>query len=194
MELVLVIATVLGGIAAIVYFAERWRFRRQLAEGTLPQPGAPPEIPAVLRTVLNSRQEFIAVFPAAAHEWHNAGSVVPDDEATDGKAWLSDSEDRGGHVVYGPYVRLRRPGRYTGWFRLRFRCPDGDPSREAIRVEVVHAGTHDARLLRCGANDGAYDVCSVGFLYQANEKVELRVEKLRQAKVWVDFTAISRDR
>jgi hypothetical protein len=48
-------------------------------------------------------------------------------------------------------------------------------------------------VLRCGANGGAYDVYSVEFLYGSNEKVELRIEKLRQAKVWVDFTAISRD-
>jgi hypothetical protein len=43
-------------------------------------------------------------------------------------------------------------------------------------------------------NDGRYRLYQIGFRYLAGETVELRVEKLRRARVWVDFTALSVER
>jgi len=196
MGLILGIATILGGIAALAYFLERWK-RGKVGAEALPQPG-PLAIDKNVRQFLEQAgartQEIIGFFPTHGHQWHNAGIIVPDDEASQGLAWLSDFQHRGGHVVYGPYAILRREGSYFAWFRLRFYLTDEDPLSETVRLDVTHGGIQEALLLRASDNDGRYRLYRIDFSYKANERIELRVEKLRPSKVWVDFTAICRPR
>ena len=141
MEIALAIATVLGGLAAILYFIERWRRPASSVSSLLPD--LPLVVPESLQAAAGAAQDVLGCFPASTHQWHNAG---PAEEASDAKVWLSEFEDPGGHVVYGPYVTLKRAGSYNAWFRLRFEAADGDSPKHTLRLEVTHGGRHDAHL------------------------------------------------
>ena len=194
-EIILSIATALGGISALVYFIEKWRIRTQLKQDALPQRKSLFETPSLFKDAVGSEEEIVGLFLAVAHQWHNAGKIVCDEKASNGKAWLSDFSDRGGHVVYGPYALLKQVGMYKGWFRIRFCAAEKEPLMEAVRLEVIHGGMHDTLLLRVAENnDGLYHFYAIPFSYKITERVELRVEKLCKIQIWVDFTAISMPR
>lgn len=163
MEIALAIATVLGGLAAILYFIERWRSPASSVSSLLPD--LPLVVRESLQAALGAAQDVLACFPASTHQWHNAGHIVPDEEASDAKAWLSEFEDPRGHVVYGPYVTLKRARSYNAWFRLRFEAADGDSPKHTLRLEVTHGGRHDVHLVDSQDNDGRYRLYKIGFLY-----------------------------
>lgn len=194
-EIILSIATVLGGISALTYFIKEWRIRAQLKQEALPQRKSLSEIPSPLfKNAVGSGEEIVGLFLAVAHQWHNAGKIVYDEKASNGKAWLSDFSDRGGHVVYGPYALLKQAGMYKGWFRIRFCADEKEPMAEVVRLEVTHGEMHDTLLLRVAENNDVYNFYAIPFSYKNTERVELRVEKLCKSQIWVDFTAISMSR
>ncbi|MBU4256832.1 hypothetical protein KJ586_00815 [Patescibacteria group bacterium] len=191
-EIILSIATVLGGISALVYFIEKWRIRAQIKQEVLTQRKSLSEIPSLFKDAVGLEEEIVGLFFAVAHQWHNAGKIVCDEKSSNGKAWLSDFSNRGGHVVYGPYTLLKQAGMYKGWFRIRFCADEKEPMAEVVRLEVIHGGMHDTLLLRVAENnDGLYHFYAIPFSYKTAERVELRVEKLCKAQIWVDFTGIS---
>lgn len=194
MTVFLTTATILGGVAAIMFIVERTlqvrRQRRtmQYVWNADKQPGAR----ALLGGHLADDHGLVAIVPAIAHNWHNAGRNVIDDCSSTGKAWLSDTWDRGGHVVYGPYERLRKPGNYRAMFRLRVDPATLDVAADVLRLDVIqHPGgmrTETNIAGRIAAS--AYGIHHVDFEYLAGGRIELRVEKLQPSRVWVDFVAV----
>lgn len=187
-------STILGGIAAIVFFFERWTQRRRQRKTMqhVWNGDREPKAHAFLVRELGGANSVVAIVPATKHNWHNAGSAVPDEKASTGQAWLSDAQDAGGHVVYGPYEKLSRPGPYRALFRFRIDPETVDARMDALRLDVIqHAGGLRAET-RVPAQTASveYALQGVNFEYLDGGRLEMRVEKLQSCRVWVDFAAV----
>jgi hypothetical protein len=125
----------------------------------------------------------LGIFWEAESLAHDAGRVVEDPDASNGRVSIGRSgEDRGGYLMFGPY-RLLPPGEYRAWFRVK-----GVGSRVDLDV-VTQGGRAVHGHIGIYLADGAFIEVPTSFSLKAPTQIEYRARWDGQGWAAIDSVA-----
>ncbi|MBI2859564.1 MAG: hypothetical protein HYX90_10840 [Chloroflexi bacterium] len=122
---------------------------------------------------------------------HKFGSAVIDSDALAGEAWKANLSLTRGHIIFGPYDTLPKPGKYRVLFKIKL-SHNSFGEEPALTLDIPGYAYADRHVYPAEfKKPKAYQFFSLDFDYEGKGKLEYRIYNMTlRGTVWVDYIAV----